>query len=44
MILKERIDDAVTRILKVKVELGLFEDPMQEKLLTKQPEPGSRIP
>ncbi|HKL79209.1 MAG TPA: glycoside hydrolase family 3 protein [Mobilitalea sp.] len=41
VISRERVDDAVTRILKVKVELELFEDPMQEKLLTNQSEPGS---
>ncbi|WP_242867760.1 glycoside hydrolase family 3 protein [Clostridium sp. Marseille-P299] len=28
----ERIDDAVKRILTVKLNLGIFEDPMQEKL------------
>lgn len=27
----ERVNDAVTRILRVKMEMGLFDDPMQEK-------------
>ena len=31
-----RIDDAVKRILKVKFELGLFENPMTDKNLTAQ--------
>jgi len=30
---EERIDDAVSRILKVKFELGLFEDPMTDRSL-----------
>jgi len=29
---EERIDDAVTRILRVKFEMGLFDDPLQEKV------------
>lgn len=40
-IAQERIDDAVTRILQVKLDMGLFEDPMQEKLTTKQSGVGS---
>lgn len=40
-IAQDRIDDAVTRILRVKLELGLFEDPMQDKLTTKQSGVGS---
>ncbi|MBQ3373373.1 MAG: glycoside hydrolase family 3 protein [Oscillospiraceae bacterium] len=38
---EERVDDAVTRILKVKKEEGLFEDPFLEKAETKQKETGS---
>ncbi len=38
---EERIDDAVTRIIRVKKELGVFEDPMFEKLETKQDKTGS---
>ena len=37
----ERVDDAVTRIIKVKKEAGLFEDPFLEKAETKQQETGS---
>lgn len=37
----ERIDDAVTRIIKVKLEAGIFDDPMFEKLNTKQEAIGS---
>lgn len=33
-ITRDRIDDAVTRIISVKLNAGLFEDPMQEKLET----------
>ena len=36
-----RVDDAVTRIIKVKKEAGLFEDPFLEKTETKQKETGS---
>ncbi len=38
---EERVDDAVTRIIKVKKEAGLFEDPFLEKAETKQQETGS---
>ena len=38
---EERIDDAVTRIIKVKKEAGLFEDPFLEKAETKQKDTGS---
>ncbi len=38
---EERVDDAVTRIIKVKKEEGLFEDPFLEKMVTKQKETGS---
>ena len=38
---EERINDAVTRIIKVKKEAGLFDDPLCEKLETKQKETGS---
>lgn len=37
----ERVDDAVGRILKVKKDLGLFEDPLLQNLETKQTETGS---
>lgn len=37
----ERIDDAVRRILTVKWNLGLFEDPMQENLQTHAKELGA---
>ena len=39
---KERVDDAVTRILKVKKEAGVLSDPMFENLKTKQTETGSQ--
>lgn len=39
---EERVNDAVRRIIKVKMEAGLFDDPYYEKLETKQNEPGSR--
>lgn len=38
---KERVDDAVTRIVKVKLERGIFEDPFLEKCVTVQTETGS---
>ena len=38
---EERVDDAVTRIIRVKKEEGLFEDPFLEKAETKQKETGS---
>ena len=39
---QERVDDAVTRILRVKKDLGILSDPMQENLKTTQTEPGSQ--
>ena len=36
-----RVDDAVTRILRVKKEAGLFDDPFLERAETKQQETGS---
>lgn len=39
---QERIDDAVTRIIKVKKEAGLFDDPLCENLETGQKETGSQ--
>ncbi len=38
---EERVNDAVTRIIKVKQDAGLFNDPLCEKLETKQTETGS---
>ncbi len=38
---QERIDDAVTRIIKVKKEAGLFDDPLLENMKTVQRETGS---
>ena len=38
---EERVDDAARRIIKVKKEAGLFEDPFLEKTETKQKETGS---
>ena len=38
---QERIDDAVSRILTVKFDMGLFEDPYQENLTREVSEPGS---
>ena len=40
-ITEERIDDAVTRIIRVKKEAGIFEDPFFENLETVQSETGS---
>ena len=37
----ERIDDAVTRIIRVKQNAGVFEDPLCESLATVQSETGS---
>lgn len=37
----ERVDDAVSRILYVKKELGLFEDPLLKNMKTVQTETGS---
>ena len=38
---EERLDDAVTRIIRVKKDAGLFEDPFLENTETKQKETGS---
>ncbi len=38
---EERINDAVTRIIRVKKEAGLFDDPLCEKLVTQQKDTGS---
>ncbi len=38
---EERIDDAVRRILSVKFDMGLFEDPYQEKVTHEVTEQGS---
>lgn len=38
---EERVNDAVTRIIRVKKEAGLFDDPLLENLKTKQQEAGS---
>ena len=38
---EERVEDAVTRILRVKKEAGLFDDPFLEKTQTDQKETGS---
>ncbi|MBQ2581596.1 MAG: glycoside hydrolase family 3 protein, partial [Ruminococcus sp.] len=38
---QERVDDAVTRIIRVKQEAGVFKDPLCENLETKQSETGS---
>ncbi len=38
---EERVNDAVTRIIRVKKDAGLFDDPLLEKLVTKQQETGS---
>lgn len=38
---QQRVDDAVTRIISVKQQLGLFEDPMQKNLVTAQQDVGS---
>ncbi len=37
---QERVDDAVSRILTVKFEMGLFEDPYMENLKTEQTDLG----
>lgn len=39
---EERVNDAVRRIIKVKKELGLFDDPFCEKLRTNKQEVGSQ--
>jgi beta-glucosidase len=41
LIPEERVDDAVSRILTVKFEMGLFEDPYQEKVPHEVTELGS---
>ncbi|MCQ2483484.1 MAG: glycoside hydrolase family 3 protein [Clostridia bacterium] len=38
---EERINDAVTRIIKVKKDAGIFDDPLCEKLTTVQEKTGS---
>ncbi len=38
---QERIDEAVTRIIQLKMDAGLFDDPYLENLSIKQSEPGS---
>lgn len=38
---QDRVDDAVTRIVQVKQNLGLFDDPMQKNLTTTQSDAGS---
>lgn len=38
---QERIDDAVTRIIQLKLDAGLFDDPYLEQTETKQKETGS---
>ena len=40
-ITEERVNDAVTRIIKVKKGAGIFDDPLCENLQTKQKETGS---
>ena len=36
-----RVNEAATRVIKLKKDIGLFEDPLCEKLTTVQKEPGS---
>ena len=38
---QERVDDAVTRIIKVKKNAGLFDDPLLENIKTEQQETGA---
>jgi len=38
---EERINDAVTRIIKVKKDAGIFDDPLCENITTEQTESGS---
>lgn len=40
-ITKERVDDAVTRIIQVKLDTGVFKDPLCENLGTNKKETGS---
>ena len=37
----ERVDDAVIRIIRLKKDIGLFDDPLCGNMTTVQPEPGS---
>ncbi len=39
---QQRVDDAVTRIIRVKQEAGVFKDPLCENIQTKQSETGSQ--
>ena len=41
LIPEERVNDAVRRIIQVKLDAGIFEDPMCEDLMTEQDETGS---
>ena len=38
---EERIDDAVRRIIQTKIDAGIMDDPMQERVQTEQTEVGS---
>ena len=38
---EERVDDAVRRIIRVKLDAGIFDDPMCENLTTREAETGS---
>lgn len=40
-ILEERINDAVERIIQVKLDAGIFDDPFCQKIVTKQTKTGS---
>ncbi len=40
-ITEARINEAATRVIKLKKDIGLFDDPLCEKLTTVQKEPGS---
>ena len=40
-ITEARVNEAATRVIKLKKDIGLFEDPLLEKLTTVQKEPGS---
>lgn len=40
-ITEARVNEAATRVIKLKKDIGLFEDPLCEKLTTVQKEPGS---
>ena len=41
-ITEARVNEAATRVIKLKKDIGLFEDPLCEKLTTVQKEPGSK--